>query len=449
MEKKLVIGLAVTLSGRWPRELPEKRLLEYGGLLKKAFPACIICAADGLVCSGQDVEDAAETFKKAGVDIMVMVYGAFTGDDIPVRLCELVKKPIVLWAPYEPPFSREDRLYANALVALTMNSASLKRLAYATHTLYGDFADVRVAKELQCLVRVYGARKAIANTLLGLFGYRPTAFYNSTFDEALIRRTFGVRMEETDLKVVFDEMTGIDSALVNTDMQKVSGKYATAGELPEGHLENHSRLFLALKNVMARQGYDYATLKCWPEMGALHTTPCAVLGRLADEGVHIGCEGDVDAELAQIAQNALTGLPTFITDMINIDENENSMTFWHCGNAAPSLHDTASAPELRNHPLAGQGTAFWTALRPGDVTIARFYNYHGEYRLFLMKGTAIQKDRYTRGTMANVVLGPPVRQVAEAIIKEEIPHHYSLVWADVADEMRMLAELLDIPVVEM
>ena len=43
-----------------------------------------------------------------------------------------------------------------------------------------------------------------------------------------------------------------------------------------------------------------------------------VLGRLADDGVHIGCEGDVDAELAQIAENYLTGLPTFITDMINI-----------------------------------------------------------------------------------------------------------------------------------
>ena len=27
--------------------------------------------------------------------------------------------------------------------------------------------------------------------------------------------------------------------------------------LPDGHLENHSKLYLALKEVMAAQGYDY------------------------------------------------------------------------------------------------------------------------------------------------------------------------------------------------
>lgn len=130
---------------------------------------------------------------------------------------------------------------------------------------------------------------------------------------------------------------------------------------------------------MAAQNYDFATIKCWPEMGNLHTTPCAVLGRLADDHVNIGCEGDVDAEIAQIAEHYLTGLPTFITDMINIDEEKNIMTFWHCGNAAPSLANPKYELLLRNHPLAGQGTAFWGALKPGKVTIARFCNIDGQY----------------------------------------------------------------------
>lgn len=30
MKKKLNVGVVVTLSGRWPRELPEKRFKEYG-----------------------------------------------------------------------------------------------------------------------------------------------------------------------------------------------------------------------------------------------------------------------------------------------------------------------------------------------------------------------------------------------------------------------------------
>ena len=92
---------------------------------------------------------------------------------------------------------------------------------------------------------------------------------------------------------------------------------------------------------MPQQGYDYAAIKCWPEMGNLHTTPCAVLGRLIDEGLFISCEGEIDAGLAAAVQNLLTGAATFITDLINIDEKENLVTFWHCGNGAPSLHNTA------------------------------------------------------------------------------------------------------------
>ena len=248
--------------------------------------------------------------------------------------------------------------------------------------------------------------------------------------------------------MVFDVMDALPEAEWKADMEKMEASY-NMDTLPDGHLENHSKLYLALKEVMKNQGYDFGVIKCWPEMGNLHTTPCAVLGRLADDGVCIGCEGDVDAELAQIAQHYMTGLPTFITDMINIDEEKNIMTFWHCGNAAPSLANPAYPLLLRNHPLAGQGTAFWGALKPGQVTIARFCNIDGSYKLFLMRGEAVDMDRYTRGIMANVKVKRPVREVIEKIIEEGVPHHYSLVWADVADELRQMCGLLGIPVIEL
>lgn len=192
------------------------------------------------------------------------------------------------------------------------------------------------------------------------------------------------------------EMRGLIDRLpaevYEADMAKMAETYDIEN-LPKGHMENHSRLYLALKDVMAEQHYDFAAIKCWPEMGNLHTTPCAVLGRLADDGIIIGCEGDVDAELAQMTEYYLTGEPSFITDLINIDEEKNVITFWHCGNAAPSLFNKEYEVEIRNHPLAGQGTAFYGALKPGKVTVARFCNIDGAYKLFLLSGEAVAMDR--------------------------------------------------------
>ncbi len=447
VKNKLTVGFITTLSGRWPRELPESRMKEYGEWLVANLPEVdVICPAE-LGASPESVAAITEDFRSKRVDLVVSLYGAFTGDDVCTYIAQELGVPIVLWAPKEPPFEKEDRLYANALVALTMNSASLKRLGHTCHAIYGSKEEAVTAKKVVSLIEAYRTIKTLRKTFLGLFGYRPTAFYNCAFDEGLIRKTFGVRIEETELKVVFDQMAILDDATVAADMKAVEEAYSV--DLPEGHLENHSRLFLALKEVFATQGYDYGTIKCWPEMGNLHTTPCAVLGRLADAGVHIGCEGDVDAELAQIVQNILTGQPTFITDMINIDEEENTLTYWHCGNAAPSLQNKKYDVSLKNHPLAGQGSAFYCALKTGPVTVARFCNIDGVYKLFLLRGEAVDCDRYTRGNMVNVKLKTPVLEVVEKTIEYAVPHHYSVVWDDVADEMIKISELLGIEVIEL
>lgn len=447
MEKKLHVGFFTSYSGRWPKEVPEQRDREYGAWLRDTLPEIDVVKADRMACGKAECEAIKAQFRKAEVDVAVMVYGAFTGDDVAAYFSEMLSVPLVLWAPYEVPFHKEDRLYSNALCSMTMNSAALRKAGVKCHTIYGSKEDSRAADEITSVLMAYHTIKRLKHTQLGLLGYRPTAFYNCTFDEALIRKVFGVKIEETDLKVIFDKMDGIPEAAYKADMAKMEKAFDTSA-VPEGYLENHSKLYLALKEVMKEQGYDFGTLKCWPEMGNLHTTPCAVLGRLAEEGLNIGCEGDVDAELAQMAEFYLTGQPSFITDMINIDEEKNLMTFWHCGNAAPSLCNPSYPVTMCNHPLAGQGTAFYGALKSGEVTVARFCNIEGRYKLFLLQGEAVDMDRYTRGVMANVKVGRPVREIVEQIIEEGVPHHYSIVWKNIGKEMKKLCELLSIPVIE-
>lgn len=442
------VGFITTMSGRWPEELPTRRLKEYGEWLDSNLNGVEVTKINYIINSPDLTYQAIDELKLAAPDMIIMVYGAFTGDDISIAMAERLNVPILLWAPYEEQWNKDDRLYANALVALTMNAASLNRLDLTYHTVYGSKEEHAAANKVKTLVDAYKVVKALKQTHLGLYGYRPTAFYNSAFDEGLIRKTFGIRMEETDLKVIFDRMAQLDTAEVEKDKAFVRENFEQ-GDIPEEHWDNHSRLYLALKQSQKDFAYNYATIKCWPEMGQLKTTPCAVLGRLADSGVHVGCEGDIDAMIAAIIQNQLTDHPTFITDMINIDPTINTMTFWHCGNAAPSLYNKNHQTIMANHPLAGQGTAFWGALKPGVVTISRLCNIHGKYKLFIMKGEAIDSDRYTKGTMAVVKINTPVKEAVDRIIQEGIPHHYSIVWDDVRDQMIEIAKLLNLEVIEL
>ena len=135
---QLTIGFITTCSGRWPREIPEQRNKEYGDWLEAQMPESKVVRAPELGSGSESVEAAVKEFKRQEVDVIVLVYGAFTGDDVASYLAEMLQKPIILWAPYEVPFEREDRLYSNALCSMTMNAAALRRLGVSCHTVYGS-----------------------------------------------------------------------------------------------------------------------------------------------------------------------------------------------------------------------------------------------------------------------------------------------------------------------
>lgn len=443
----LKVGFITTVSGRWPRELPIRRNEEYGRWLREHAGDAEIVALDHIVDSPAGIDEAVAAFRSADVDVVVMLYGAFTGDDVSTSLAERLKLPLILWAPREPDV-HGGRLLSNALVAMTMNSASLQRLGHRPQTVYGGLESEEAKGRILSCIKAYAAVKKLRGGTLGLFGYRPTAFYNSAFDEGLIRKTFGLTIEETDLKVVFDRMQEVDREALEQDLAYVRNTFPFGDDFIDEYQKNHSRLYLTLKQLMEEQHYAYGVIKCWPEMGNLKAVPCAVLGRLADDGYSIACEGDVDVALSMAAQCALTGKANFITDLIDINEEGNYLTFWHCGNAAPSLHSRACDATLCDHPLYNKGSAFRAVLKEGPVTVSRFCNIGGRYKLFLIGGTAVHTDMYTPGCMVNVAVEPPVRSVIDAIMREGVAHHYSVVWEDVVDDMEAVARILGIEVVK-
>lgn len=444
---KLNVGFITTVSGRWPRELPRQRDKEYSEWLAKEFSNANIIKSTDIAVDNNEVEKTTEFFKKSSVDLCILLMGAFTGDYAVTYLAEELKVPVVIWAPYEPPYDG-GRLMANALVASTMNAAALHRLGMGFHFVYGSYTDARVQDEITRIIRVHDTIKKLKNTFLGLLGYRPTAFYSSAFDEGLIRKKFGIKIEEFDLAVILEKARKVDMEKIRNDNAVLKGTSAIDCNLPEEYIENHSRLYFAIDEFIKEKGFNALLLKCWPELGELKFTPCAVIGRFADQGYLIGCEGDMDATISMLIQSYITGKQTFMTDLIDINEKENTALFWHCGQAGLKLKDPDSDVMLRNHPLAGQGTAYEMTLKPGPVNICRMSKIGNEYKLFMIKGKAVPTKKVTKGVMVNVELDVPVLKTLYKIAEEGVPHHYSIVWEDIYDDMLMFCKVMGIEVIE-
>lgn len=307
------------------------------------------------------------------------------------------------------------------------------------HFLFGSENEEKALKILSTYLKVYHVVKRLKHTFLGLIGYRPTAFYSSTFDETLIRKTFGIFMEEQDLVALTTIAEEIDSTLIEQDVKQLAGSVDMV-DVPEGYLENHSRTWHALRKLIDQFGFNALALKCWPEMGNMKMTPCAVISRFADEKFIIGCESDVNTTISLLVEQFFTDDLVFMSDLIKVDTEKNSVLLWHCGQASTKLHGSSCPRELKNHSLAGEGVALEGTLKPGRVTVCLFTDVAGKYRLFLATGEALPTEKTVRGVTSEIKLDSPVLDTVYKIGEEGIPHHYAIVWRDIADELRAMAE---------
>ena len=117
---KTVIGFMTTAAEHFPYERPRELSAQAARVLQGLEADLVV--ADRLVVDPTSAEAAAARFLEGKVDLVVSLCGSFTWDNMPVRVAQELRVPIVLWGLPEPPMAG-GRLEANSLVGVTMNAA--------------------------------------------------------------------------------------------------------------------------------------------------------------------------------------------------------------------------------------------------------------------------------------------------------------------------------------
>jgi L-fucose isomerase-like protein len=141
--------------------------------------------------------------------------------------------------------------------------------------------------------------------------------------------------------------------------------------------------------------------------------------------------------------------PAFVADLVDLDPNDQTGVFWHCGMAPismanPRVPARATIHTNRRKPLLNE-----FPLRPGRVTIARLSQSRNASRLTIGGGEMLDAALPYAGTGGVIRFDRPVEAVMETIMTEGHEHHYGLVYGDVRPQLRALAAELQLPVIEL
>jgi hypothetical protein len=144
--------------------------------------------------------------------------------------------------------------------------------------------------------------------------------------------------------------------------------------------------------------------------------------------------------------NAMAGAPTTIMDLIEFDQDDESVLLWHCGPTAPSLADEEGVeliPQFNQRlPISNN-----LVLRKDHGTMLQVLG-DGE-RIFLMDGEGMGRQKASfdgsRGWFTKLRMNGrpvPVLDIIHTLISHGITHHYALALGDWTEAVLEMASWL-------
>lgn len=429
-----------------------------------------IVGHSALAMSVEEVSESVAYLRSSDIDGLVVLQATFADSSLAVA-AGAIDVPLVLWA--FPEERTGDRLRLNSFCGINLAGFTLTNLDREYGWLLADPSDKsapltikhaidhpstkptieRIAPgelDAAALNRASVVKSRLAETTIGRVGERPDGFEPCAYEAGALREMLGVRVQDVPLPELFTRADAASSAQVSFARDSAEAFLEGTTEVDQASLDKSLRLNAGLRSLISEHEWAGVATRCWPEtfteFGGAACTPMALLSQDGTPGT---CEADVYGNITGLVLGWLGDSASFVADLVDLDAPSGTGVLWHCGLAPFEMADPESTAKATVHSNRRKPLLSEFPLKPGRVTIARFSQSRGTHRLIIGGGEMLRAPLAFSGTAGVIRFDRPVDDVLSTIMTEGLEHHYGIVYADVTSELRALAALLELPVVNL
>ena len=357
--------------------------------------------------------------------------------------------PILLWTLREPVIDG-GRLRLNSLTGAYSAANAIREFREEPFTyVFGSPDEEEVIAMVTAAIRAAKLKAAMKELRLAAVGHTPQGFgFGRALDVDMLK-TFGVRMESIEARELIDRAKAFSDEDITEYLDDAQGRMCGLENTPEKNRLDFARLYRAYKEYVTENHIGALASRCWPDFFTAFGTPvCAVLAILNDLGIAASCEADTYGALSMYLGMELTDTPVFFGDPVSMDEQDNTITFWHCGTAACTLarEDTGARVDVHCNRKIGPTLDFGCRAEE-KVTVFRIGRKpDGTFRFFLTAGEALDRPKQFNGTSVVVKTVNSARQIVERSVTDGWEPHFVVIYGDVQRELEILGNMLNIEV---
>jgi L-fucose isomerase-like protein len=302
--------------------------------------------------------------------------------------------------------------------------------------VYGPIAAGDGLERAMAFLRAAALKGRLRRSRIGFGGYRVAGMTEVSACEISLKKAIGPRVVPLDMPRLLARAREIPEEHARGLWREVAGRSGACKAAEKDGLDS-MQVYVAVKEIVEKGRLDALTIGCYPHlMGRV----CLAASLLADEGIPLGCEGDVNGAVGQLILSSLSGNPTHNADWLEPLE-DGTVVFTHCGSGSFSLAEDPRDITLGPVRLMDQGVCALFPARTGPVTLTSLLPRGDGYQLALLEGEAIRTGMVFPGNPLRVRFPQPAARLIDWIFDEGIGHHWMAGYGRFGEEIREWAGL--------
>jgi len=374
--------------------------------------------------------EAGREFYDRRVDAVCIVAASWYEDYSVLDMLEECNVPVIAWA--------RPGMETGSLCGMQQLGFMLKQLGQPYCFLFDEVEAGEALRRAWDYAASAALRRRLRRARIGYLGHRVEGMTETTVHELALKKVFGPRVVGIDSQVFLEQAARVAPESVADRWEQIKGRVGQVTATEEAGIES-LQVYTALKGIIEEAGLSAVAVGCYPYlMGKV----CLAASLLGEEGIPIGCEGDVNGALGMLMLAQLTGDPVHNTDLLDPIPADNAIVFSHCGSGGFSLAASPSQVTLGPVRLMDCGLCCLFTARPGPVTLLNIVPTLGGYRMAAMVGQAIETGMVFPGNPLRVRFESDYRDILAWIAEEGLGHHWMAAYGDLRQPLGDLAQMV-------
>lgn len=447
-KKKVAIGVAPTKRSFLSMEEAVRQKEKFMAQIRTIAPQCVrivdiedICE-NGIAWQTEKIAPIVHKLKNEEIDGLFIPFCDFGEEQVAAQIAADLKRPTLVWgARDERPNTYEVR-GRDTQCGMFAATKVLQRFGVKYSYIFNVAADSREFREgFDRFVRVCAVLRDLRHLRIAKIGERPVPFMSVMTNEADLIKKIGaitVPISPSAIGKRVKELLAENSEDLNHYEVDLRIRF-NGNEAPKEDFRKIAAAKIAVEEMMTAANCSVGAFECWSAFPTIiGICPCAVLGEMADIGLPLACETDINGavSLAVLRACNLYEAPEFLADLtIRHPENDNAELLWHCGPFPYSLKAKDSKAAIIHAQECFE-------LKQGYLTVCRFDDCDGKYRLFAGEAKTTTGPK-TTGTYVWMEVDDWKRWEEKLMFGPYI-HHLGVTYGQYLPVLREVTRYLDI-----